>query len=175
MTHIIPRQSHLAGILDTDKNEINGLTGKTRIALPINVTRCIINLDLILRGGNDDHNGGIAYSRRCGTHSQVEYHYCQGNASSRKDRRFQDWQAVENQARGSKGFYREAEATRQKITGICQYSFSAARLLPQGDQTTDNSLSPYCLFTNYAIWQQGKQPLSNISAVWLRWWRCMYE
>lgn len=126
-----------------------GLSGITRIGLPINAMQCIITTDDNQRGGNNDNDGGTTYSRGRCTYSQVKHHHCQGNASSREDRRFQDWQAVESQARITAALYRRAVTTaRQKITGTCQPNneISVAWLLPLVVQTADNSLSTRYLF-----------------------------
>jgi hypothetical protein len=147
-SHSIYTATNRTSLQVTAMNGNNDFSDNMRIGLPSIVMHGIIVLDLYPSGGNDDYDGGIAYSRRCCTHSQVEYLHCQGVTQDGRTRRLQNWQAVEDQTRSVAGIYRQA-ITRQEINvGVCQYS-KVVHQLSAGVQSIDNWLSstyPCCIY-----------------------------
>ena len=140
---------------------------------------------LSARGGNHDlnarkrrfiaqHGGGCPGTQGHALHSEKIHRT--GRPGSGQS----GW-SLEGQANSPKAIPHRQNQTEQQIkfkAANCWRRFKkpeAVCIASQVVQTTDAMLDQYYLFANYAIWQQGRQVLYNISADWMRWWRCMYE
>src|SRR5437868_13453074 len=95
-------------------NEYTGLKSNTRIVL-FRYNQYGMILSDLEKEREHDHNGRIAYHRRCGPYPQNIRVHCQRDVQTRRNQIQEDWQELESEARGSARVHRQATRTRPEI------------------------------------------------------------